>query len=64
SLRHGIRRATSLYTREAKEPRRICGCGANLQMSEVSVGFQPRHWQRLSAAVKTSGFAGGFDCRS
>ncbi|MGM9635686.1 MAG: hypothetical protein ACI3YE_05985, partial [Candidatus Avispirillum sp.] len=40
---------------------RICGCGANLQMSEVSVGSMPSQQQRLSAAEQTTGFAGGFD---
>ena len=41
TLRHGIRRAITLCTREAKISRNICGCGENLQMSEVSVGFSP-----------------------
>ena len=34
-------RATSLCTREAENSCHICGGGASLQVSNISVGFQP-----------------------
>ncbi|MGM9635314.1 MAG: hypothetical protein ACI3YE_04085, partial [Candidatus Avispirillum sp.] len=49
-----------LCTREAKVSRRICGCGANLQMPEVSVASNPPQAAAFSLKHAT-GFAGGFD---